>query len=119
MDMERLDEFMARLDRGQGLTRYEQLRLLMVVQLAAKVTAASDSGDDADDRLEDEGMADSGDTYDKLLDTQRAADDDYNRSKDSMFIAVRELLGWPGRAAKYTPFGDEVKPHPLAQEGTL
>lgn len=118
--MDRMDEFLQRLDRGQGLTRYEQLRLVMVAKLAAEFTDANDRSDDADERIEEEGGADSGDTYDTLLNAATQADEDYNRSKDRLFGQVRELMGWPGRPAKYLPdhFGGRaVVPHPFEQEG--
>jgi hypothetical protein len=119
--MDRLEAMMERLDKHQPLTAYECLRLVMIAQRAAAFTEANDRSDDADARVEEEGGADSGDTYDALLDAATKADDDYNRSKDELFCATRELMGWPGRPAKYLPEalgGGPVGPHPFAQEGT-
>lgn len=117
--MDRLEEMMERLDKRQTLTAYECLRLVMIAQRAAAFTEANDRSDDADAHLEEEGMADSGDTYDRLLDVATKADDDYNRSKDELFCATRELMGWPGRPAKYLPeyLGGARVPHPFEQEG--
>jgi len=118
--MDRLEAMMQRLDNYQPLTAYECLRLVMIAQRAAAFTEANDRGDDLEARIEDEGGADSGDTYDALLDASLKADDDYNRSKDELFCATRELMGWPGRPAKYLPEflgGGPVVPHPFEQEG--
>lgn len=119
--MDRLEEMMERLDKHQPLTAYECLRLVMIAQRAAAFTEANDRSDDADARLEEEGGADSGDAYDALLDAATKADEDYNRSKDELFCATRELMGWRGRPAKYLPEflgGGPVQPNPFAQEGT-
>ena len=120
--MDRLESMMDRLDKRQPLTAYECLRLVMIAQRAAAFTAANDRSDDADARAEEDGGADSGDTYDALLDAATKADDDYNHSKDELFQATRSLMDWPGRPVKYLPEclgGAAVQPHPFAQEGTM
>ena len=122
MDMERLDAMMARLDRHQPLTAYECLRLVMIAQHAAKFTKANDEGDDIEALLDGDGEPLLHGTEEELTQAAVDADDAYNRSKDELFCAVRELMAWPGRAAKYLPEhlgGCAVHPHPFAQEGTM
>lgn len=117
--MDRLEAFLERLDKGHALTNYECLRLVMIAQRAAAFTEANDRSDDCDARLEEDGLADTGDTHDQLLDKAKQADEDYNRSKDELFCATREFMGWPGRPARYLPpfLGGGRVPHPFEQEG--
>ena len=110
--MDRLDEMMERLSKHQALTAYECLRLVMVVQHAASFTQANDRSDDADERAADGDLT--------AADAADDASENYNRTKDELFHSVRELMGWPGRPAKYLPEvlgGERVMPHPFEQEG--
>lgn len=115
--MKKLNDLMQAVMQGASLTGSEALELLEVAKLAAQFTEANDRGDDANQRLEDDGCADSGDTYDRLLDVATQADDDYNRTKDALFIACRDMMGWPAREPNYPPLDPTRGPHPFAQEG--
>lgn len=116
MTTDRLESFLERLDKGGALTNYECLRLVMIAQRAAAFTEANDRSDDYDERL-DAGVYD--EDYEAIVAATSKADDDYNRSKDELFCATRELMGWPGRPAKYLPefLGGARIPHPFEQEG--
>ena len=113
--MKKLNDLMEAVRQGANLTGSEALELLEVAKLAAQFTAANDRGDDIAERLENNDLDD--DSEEALCDASDEADDDYNRTKDALFRACRELMEWPERPAAYPPATREDAPHPFTQEG--
>lgn len=113
--MKKLNDLMEAVMQGATLTGSEALELLEVAKLAAQFTEANDRDDDLAEKL-DSGDHEEGEE-ETLLQASDDADDDYNRTKDALFIACRELLGMPARPAAYPPATSAGAPHPFAQEG--
>ena len=113
---DKIEGYAEQLKAGRSLTLEQQVRLVAIVELAAGFTDANDRGDDASALLDQLDADDEGPEAAGALQASNAADRDYNRIKDSMFVKVRELMGWPARPARYAT-QQEAQPHPFAQEG--